>query len=137
MNNLLVDSNILLDLVLQDPQWGTWSEEQLAQYGASHVLCINPIIYSELSIGFHHIEDVESVLEEGRLCFRSIPKEALFLAGKVFLKYRKRKGTKRCSLPDFYIGAHASVEAMPLLTRHTQRYRTYFPRLSLIAPLST
>lgn len=137
MNDLLVDSNILLDLVLQDPQWGTWSEEQLAKYGESHVLCINPIIYSELSIGFHHIEDVESVLVEGELSVRPIPKEALFLAGKVFLEYRKRKGIKRSPLPDFYIGAHASVDGMPLLTRDSHRYRTYFPKLSLIAPSST
>lgn len=134
MNRILVDSNILLDLFLQDSKWGNWSETRLSQYAMSHTLYFNPIIYSEVSIGFHRIEDLEQALLDGGLTFRPLPKEALFLAGKVFLEYRKRKGTKRSPLPDFYIGAHACVEGMPLLTRDSQRYHSYFPMIELIGP---
>ncbi len=134
MNGLLVDSNILLDVFVDDPQWGTWSEKQLTSHEASYDLYINPIIYSEISIGFARIEDLEYALMEGGLTMRPIPKEALFLAGKVFLQYRKRKGAKRSPLPDFYIGAHASVEGLPLLTRDRQQYQTYFPQLVVFGP---
>jgi len=134
VKGLLVDSNILLDVFIDDPQWGTWSEQQLVSHEASYDLYINPIIYSEISIGFSRIEDLEHALMEGGLTVRPIPKEALFLAGKVFLQYRKRKGPKRSPLPDFYIGAHASVEGLPLLTRDKQRYQTYFPQLVLFGP---
>jgi len=134
MNGVLVDSNILLDVFLDDPEWGTWSEEQLTVYGASHHLYINPIIYSEISIGFSRIEDLEQTLQEGGFILLPIPKEALFLAGKIFLQYRKQKGTKRSPLPDFYIGAHAAVETLTLLTRDQRRYRSYFPHLDLVSP---
>ena len=134
MNDILVDSNILLDVFLDDPQWGTWSEEQLNIYGDVHHLYINPIIYSEISIGFSHIEDLEQTLKEGGFIMAPLPKEALFLAGKVFLQYRRRKGRKRSPLPDFYIGAHASVENLTLLTRDQRRYRSYFPHLNMAGP---
>ena len=134
MNGVLVDSNILLDVFLDDPEWGTWSEEQLRIHSTSHHLYINPIIYSEVSIGFSRIEDLEQTLQEGGFILLPIPKEALFLAGKIFLQYRKQKGTKRSPLPDFYIGAHAAVETLTLLTRDQQRYRSYFPDLDLASP---
>lgn len=134
MNGVLVDSNILLDVFLDDPQWGTWSEEQLSAYGSSYHLYINPIIYSEISIGFSQIEDLEQTLMEGGFIMLPLPKEALFLAGKVFLQYRKRKGIKRSPLSDFYIGAHAAVEKLSLLTRDERRYRFYFPHVVMAGP---
>ncbi len=134
MNGVLVDSNILLDVFVDDPEWGSWSEEQLSVYGSSHHLYINPIIYSEISIGFSRIEDLEHTLQEGGFILLPVPKEALFLAGKVFLQYRKQKGTKRSPLPDFYIGAHAAVENLTLLTRDPRRYQSYFPHVVLVGP---
>jgi predicted nucleic acid-binding protein len=134
MNGILVDSNILLDVFLDDPKWGTWSEEQLGVYGASHHLYINPMIYAEISIGFSRIENLEQTLMEGGFIILPIPKEALFLAGKTFLQYRKRKGTKRSPLPDFFIGAHAAIEGLALLTRDPRRYRTYFPHVVILEP---
>lgn len=131
MNGVLVDSNILLDVFLDDPEWGTWSEDQLTAYGATHHLYINPIIFSEISIGFTRIEELDQTLMEGGFIMLPLPKEALFLAGKVFLQYRRQKGTKRSPLPDFYIGAHAAVENLTLLTRDQRRYRSYFPHLVL------
>lgn len=101
---------------------------------ATDTLAINPVIYSELSIGFARIEEFEAVIKEASLVFAVIPREALFLAGKVFLRYRRGRGTKHSVSPDFYIGAHAAVMQWPLLTRHVSRYRTYFPSVSLIAP---
>lgn len=132
MNGILVDSNILLDVFLDDPKWEKWSEEQLGYYGASHHLYINPMIYTEISIGFSRIEDLEHTLMEGGFIILPIPKEALFLAGKTFLQYRKRKGTKRFPLPDFFIGAHAAIEGLPLLTRDQRRYQTYFPHVVIL-----
>ncbi len=134
MNGILVDSNILLDVFLDDPKWGTWSEEQLSSYGASHHLYINPVIYAEISIGFSRIEDLEEILTEGGFIMLPLPKEALFLAGKTFLQYRKRKGMKQSPLPDFFIGAHAAIESLPLLTRDQRRYRTYFPHVVILGP---
>ena len=134
MNGVLVDSHILLDVFLDDPQWGKWSEDQLSTYGESQHLYINPIIYSEISMGFSRIEDLEHTVEEGGFRMLPLPKEALFLAGKVFLQTRKRQGTKRSPLPDFYIGAHAAVEGLTLLTRDQRRYRSYFPHVDIVGP---
>ncbi len=134
MNGVLVDSNILLDVFLDDPQWGAWSENQLSTYGSTQHLYINPIIYSEISVGFSRIEDLEHALEEGGFIMLPLPKEALFLAGKVFLQYHKGKGTKRSPLPDFFIGAHAAVEKLTLLTRDEGRYPFYFPHLEIVGP---
>ena len=100
----------------------------------TETLAINPVIYSELSIGFARIEELEAVIEEASLTIEDIPREALFLAGKAYLRYRRSRGTKRSVLPDFYIGAHAAVMQWPLLTRDVSRYRAYFPTVSLIAP---
>lgn len=131
---ILVDTNVLLDVLENDTEWGAWSQQRLDSAIAVDTLAINPIIYSELSIAFARIEELESVISEGSLVLEPLPREALFLAGKAFLKYRKGRGTKRSVLPDFFIGAHAAVMQWPLLTRDVRRYRTYFPTVQLIAP---
>jgi predicted nucleic acid-binding protein len=134
MRGILVDSNIILDVFLDDPNWAEWSESKLEKFSAITKLYINPIVYSEISIGFKRIEELESVLNRAGFLMLDIPKEALFLAGKAFLKYRKNRGTKRSPLPDFYIGAHAAILEMELITRDESRYRTYFPTVKLISP---
>jgi hypothetical protein len=134
MRGVLVDSNIILDVFLDDPKWAEWSESKLEKFSAITKLYINPIFYSEISIGFKRIEELESVLNRAGFQMLDIPKEALFLAGKAFLKYRKNRGTKRSPLPDFYIGAHAAILEMELITRDESRYRTYFPTVKLISP---
>ncbi|MGA3084383.1 MAG: PIN domain-containing protein [Thermodesulfobacteriota bacterium] len=134
MRSVLVDSNIILDVFLNDPEWSDWSEATLENYSQQTILYINSIIYSEVSIGFAFIEDLEAAIAKAGFQMLDIPKEALFLAGKVFLKYRKRKGVKRTPLPDFYIGAQAAVLQLDLMTRDSSRYRTYFPNVKLICP---
>lgn len=134
MAEMMVDSNVLLDVMTEDPAWFEWSSRTLEECAQDHVLVINPIIYAEVSIGFDRIEDVDAALPENMVERRPIPLEAAFLAGKCFLKYRQRGGRKRSTLPDFFIGAHAAVEKMTLVTRDASRYRTYFPRLKLICP---
>ena len=131
---ILVDTNVLLDVLQEDSHWATWSQDQLEGAGATDTLAINPIIYSELSMAFARIEELEAVIEDATLTVEAIPREALFLAGKVFLRYRRSRGTKRSVLPDFYIGAHAAVRQWPILTRDTSRYKTYYPTVSLISP---
>lgn len=134
VREVLVDSNVILDVATEDPQWGEWSSGQLATLAEDHILVINPIIYSEVSVGFDRIEDLEEALPAELFRREGLPWEAAFLAGKCFLRYRRSRGKRRSPLPDFYIGAHASVLGIPLLTRDTTRYRSYFPRLRLIAP---
>jgi len=134
MADVMVDSNVLLDVLTEDPAWFAWSGRALEQAAQDHILVINPIIYAEVSIGFGRIEDLEATLPESMLVRRPIPLEAAFLAGKCFLEYRERGGRKRPPLPDFFIGAHAAVEQMTLLTRDASRYRSYFPTLRLVAP---
>ena len=131
---ILVDTNVLLDVLENDIEWAAWSQESLDSATATETLAINPIIYSELSIAFARIEELESVIKEGSLTVEPIPREALFLAGKVFLRYRQSRGTKQNVLPDFFIGAHAAVMQWPILTRNVRRYRTYFPTVQLITP---
>jgi len=134
MKGILVDSNIILDVFLDDPNWGEWSESKLEKFSAISKLFINPVVYSEVSIGFKRIEELESAMNHAGFQMLEIPKEALFLAGKAFLKYRKNRGTKRSPLPDFYIGAQAAIFEMNLITRDVSRYRTYFPTVKLICP---
>ncbi len=134
MRGILVDSNIILDVFLDDPNWAEWSESKLEKFSSITKLFINPVIYSEVSIGFKRIEELESALTRSGFQMLEIPKEALFLAGKAFLKYRKNRGTKRSPLPDFYIGAQAAIFDMDLITRDVTRYRTYFPTVRLISP---
>ncbi len=134
MKGALVDSNVALDVFLNDPTWADWSESILEEYTLLTHLCINPIIYSEISIGFERIEELETAVSKVGFQMIEIPKEALFLAGKAFLKYKKRKGIKISPLPDFYIGAQAAVLDFDLITRDATRYRTYFPTVRLISP---
>jgi hypothetical protein len=131
---VLVDSHVLLDALTEDARWSSWSMEALAEQGDRDVLAINPIIYAEVSIGFLRIEEIDTALPPSTFHRLALPWEAAFLAGKCFLSYRKRGGPRGAPLPDFYIGAHASVSGMTLLTRDAARYRTYFPKLRLIAP---
>jgi predicted nucleic acid-binding protein len=131
---ILVDTNVLLDVLENDPQWAEWSQRELESASLTDALAINAVIYSELSIAFERIEELESVLSEASLSVEPIPREALFLAGKAFLTYRRRQGMKHGVLPDFYIGAHAAVQGFTLLTRDVNRYRSYFPTVKVIAP---
>ena len=134
MREILVDSNVILDVVTEDTTWFEWSSGQLARLAEDHVLVINPIVYSEVSVGFERIEDVDAALPVDFFRREALPWEAAFLAAKCFLRYRRAGGRKRSPLPDFYVGAHAAVRGLPLLTRDARRYRTYFPRLTLVAP---
>ena len=131
---VLVDSNVLLDILTHDPRWGGWSAERLSHYADQDTILINPVIYSEVSIGFEHIEELEEALPADYFQRAPIPYEAAFLAGKCFLDYRKRGGQRHAPLPDFFIGAHAAVKGWSLLTRDATRYRTYFSGLTIIAP---
>lgn len=131
---ILVDTNVLLDVVTDDPKWADWSQHQLESAALRDRLAINGVIYAELSIGFARIEELDGMLEEAGIALAGIPQPALFLAGKVFRDYRRRDGVKTGVLPDFFIGAHAAVSRSSLLTRDAARYRTYFPTASLIAP---
>lgn len=133
MNPVLVDSNVILDVVTDDPTWGDWSAEQLALHAEQSVLVVNPMIYAEVSIGFARIEEIEEALTEDFFHREALPWEAAFLAGKAFLSYRRRGGARRSPLHDFYIGAHAAVRGYRLLTRDRSRYETYFPSLEILS----
>jgi predicted nucleic acid-binding protein len=135
MKGILVDANVALDIFTNDPVWFDWSELILSRYSATHVLYINPVIYAELSVGFESIEKLEEAISQCGFQLIPIPKKALFLAGKAFIKYRKQyKGNKLSPLPDFFIGAHAAEENLPLMTRDIRRFKTYFPTVMLISP---
>ena len=134
MSAVLVDSNVLLDVMTEDPQWFSWSAKTLANAAETIRLVINPVIYAEISIRYSRIEDLDDALPRTLVERQALPYEAAFLAGKAFLVYRKRSGTRRSPLPEFFIGAHASIAGYSLLTRDAARYRTYFPKLRLIAP---
>ena len=131
---ILVDTNVILDVAEDDARWADWSQQQLDAASQRYTLLINPVIYAELSIAFRRIEDLEALLERGGFRVEPIPREALFLAGKAFLQYRRKSGAKTGVLPDFFIGAHAAVAGIPLLTRDTRHYRSYFPKLMLLTP---
>ncbi|MBA4386654.1 MAG: DNA-binding protein [Verrucomicrobia bacterium] len=136
MNGILVDSNVLLDVLTEDPDWFKWSADALKVIADSNEMFINPVIYSEVSVRFQTIEEIESAIPDFVFGRRAIPWEAAFLAGKCFLKYRRAGGMRTSTLPDFFIGAHAAVENLAILTRDTDHYRTYFPTVRLIAPAS-
>ena len=131
---ILVDSNVILDILTEDKNWFTWSSETLIKCANESALAINPIIYAEVSIRFERIEDLERALEPRFFAKLELPWEAAFLAGRCFLRYRRRAGSRRSPLPDFYIGAHAAVLKTPLVTRDKRRYASYFPNLELISP---
>jgi predicted nucleic acid-binding protein len=132
---MLVDTNILVDVLENDPEWAAWSVAQLRAQSKIHRLVINPIIYSELSLTFSSVEDLDEVLDGLKLPVLEMPRPALFLAGKAFVQYRRSGGAKNNVLGDFFIGAHAAVSDLPLLTRDTRRYKNYFPTVKLVAPV--
>lgn len=132
----LVDTNVLLDLVSDDPNWADWSIAKLEAASLSGPLLINDVVYAELSVRYGRIEDLDAFVGAAGLEIAPMPRAALFLAAKVFTQYRKAGGSRTGVLPDFFIGAHAAVSERPLLTRDVGRYRTYFPALTLITPES-
>ena len=134
MKPTLVDSNILLDVATGDPTWADWSSRALEAAANESPLAINALIYAEVSIGFERIEQLEQAIPSNTFRREPLPYEAAFLAGKAFLKYRRRGGQRTSPLPDFYIGAHAAVSGFRILTRDPRRYRTYFPTVDIISP---
>lgn len=131
---LLVDTNVLVDVLENDPAWADWSIGQLRAQSKIHRLAINPIIYAEMSLTFATVEALDQAIEDLGLAILELPRPALFLAGKAFVRYRRQGGTKSNVLADFFIGAHAAVSRYPLLTRDKQRYTAYFSDVKLISP---
>ena len=131
---LLVDTNVLVDVLQNDPQWADWSIGQVRAQAKLHALAINPVIYAEMSLSFSTLEALDDVVLTMALELREIPRPALFLAARAYALYRRRGGNKGQVLPDFFIAAHAAVEGWPLLTRDASRFKTYFPTLDVIAP---
>lgn len=134
MSATLVDSNVLIDIATDDPDWSEWSSSALEEAAAAGLLAINPIIYAEVSARYDLAEEVNRVLPAEDYLRLALPWEAAFLAGRCFVVYRRRGGARHSPLPDFYIGAHAAVTGMTLLTRDATRYRSYFPKLRIVAP---
>ncbi len=134
MSAILVDTNVLLDVVTDDATWAGGAQRQLEIWALKGTLVINAVIYAELSIGFERIEDLEAALSEIGIEFAEIPRPALFLAGKIFRAYKRKGGPRTGVLPDFFIGAHAAVARLPLLSRDTGMYRSFCPTLELIVP---
>ena len=130
----MVDSCVFLDIFTRDPRWFEWSSKALADAADAGSVILNPVIYAEISIRFDRIEDLEALLPSEVFEYRPIPREAAFLAGKCFLEYRRHGGRNSLPLPDFFIGAHAAIEHLPLVTRDSKRFRTYFPGLHLLCP---
>ena len=130
----LVDSNVLLDILTEDPAWLGWSSDALATAAEAGPLYINPVIYAEVSVRFTTVEALEDALPSSDYRREPLPWAAAFLAGKVFVEYRRNAGTRSTTLPDFFIGAHAAVADLDLLTRDVGRFRTYFPTVTLVAP---
>lgn len=131
---MLVDTNVLVDVFANDPEWADWSIAQLRAQAQIHRLCINPVIYAELSLTFNTVEALDETLAGLRIPVIDIPRPALFLAGKAFVQYRQQGGTKANVLADFFIGAHAAVAGWPVLTRDVRRYVGYFPTVALVSP---
>lgn len=131
---MLVDTNVLVDVLEDDPEWADWSIGQLRKQSRVHRLVINPVIYTELSLTFSTVEALDEVLAGMQLPVVETPRSALFLAGKAFAQYRRRGGTKGNVLADFFIGAHAAVAGWPILTRDGSRYQSYFPTVNLVMP---
>jgi predicted nucleic acid-binding protein len=131
---MLVDTNVLVDVLQDDPQWADWSTAQLRAQAKLHALVINSVIYAEMSLSFSTLEDLDDVVLTMDLELCEIPRPALFLAAWAYAQYRRRGGSKGQVLPDFFIGAHAAVEGWPLLTRDARRFKTYFPTLDVITP---
>ena len=131
---MLVDTNVLVDVLANDPDWADWSIAQLRALAQIHRLHINPVIYAELSLTFSTVEALDGTLAALQIPVAEIPRPALFLAGKAFVQYRRQGGTKTNVLADFFIGAHAAVAGWPVLTRDVRRYASYFPTVALVSP---
>lgn len=131
---VLVDANVLLDIATADARWSAWSERALCECAEQTALVINPIVYAEVSIGYSTIEALDAALPRGLYRREPLPWEAGFLAGKAFLIYRRRGGERKTPLPDFYIGAHAAIANLAVLTRDRARFQTYFPKLEILSP---
>ena len=131
---VLVDTNVLLDVFTVDAEWFAWSSGALASASETRVLVLNPIVYAEVSVEFPSIEELDDALPLDRFRREDLPWDAGFVAGKAFRAYRRRGGPRRSPLPDFYIGAHAAVAGLTLLTRDPKRYRTYFPTVIVVSP---
>lgn len=134
MSQTLVDSSVLLDILTEDAEWFAWSSEALAEQAERSVLVISPLIYAEVSVRFQRIKDLDEALPASVFRRDSLPWQAGFLAGKAFVEYRRKGGTRRSPLPDFYIGAHAAIERMTLLTRDGARFQSYFPTIAIVTP---
>ncbi len=134
MSVTLVDTNVLLDIFTDDPEWADWSIRHLDAAALKGRLAVNDVVYAELSVRFATIEALEALLDKAGIAVAAMPRAALFLAGKAFQRYRSAGGARTGVLPDFFIGAHAAVSGWTLLSRDAQRYRTYFPTIALIAP---
>lgn len=134
MSAILIDSNVLLDVMTEDARWFSWSAASIERAADRFRLVVNPVIYAEVSVRYSQIEDLDIALPKTLFDREAIPYEAAFLAGKCFVAYRGRGGSKQSPLADFFIGAHAAVAGYQLMTRDAARYRTYFPKLTLIAP---
>lgn len=130
---LIVDTNLILDVATDDPVWGEWSDAQLTKHQEKGLI-VNPVIYAELCAGAEKVSEVDALLRGLELEFRELTREALFLAAKAFLRYRRSGGTKTSPLPDFFIGAQAGDLGIGILTRDPGRYRTYFPGVELVTP---
>ena len=131
---ILVDSNVLIDVIAQDPVWCDWSLAQLRSAKAKDKLTINPLIYAEIAVTYESVVELDSFLKPTGIVVSPISNETAFLASRAFMRYRRTKGTKTGVLPDFFIGAHAQAEGWTLLTRDATRYRRYFPQVTLICP---
>lgn len=133
-DRVLVDSNVLIDVLTGDPAHFAWSSARLAEIVDEGRAAINPVVFAEVSVGFPTMEAADSALPRATFRRLDLPWKAAFLAGQAFVAYRRRGGARLAPLPDFYIGAHALVAELPLLTRDPARFKTYFPELALIAP---
>lgn len=131
---VLVDTNVILDITGSDPKWGKWSALQIEELGERETLAVNPLIYAELSIDYESPDDLDADLDDWGMVKLELPYKAAFAAGRAFLQYRREGGLRRSPMPDFYIGAHAALSGLALLTRDATRYKTYFPKLKIISP---
>lgn len=134
MSITLVDTNVILDIIKEDPRWEAWSSSNLEACGNLGMVAVNPLIYAELSSAFDSVEALNAALAPNFIQLLDLPWDAAFLAGQAYKAYRRQGGTKTSPIADFYIGAHAAVKGFTLLTRDTRRYKTYFPALKVIAP---
>lgn len=134
LSGVLIDSSVVLDVLTRDPVHFNWSREQIVRAGSHHELWINAMVYAEISVGFSRIEDLDEAMNGMGLVMKDLPRAALFLAGKAFLAYRRRGGTRSSPLPDFFIGAHAAAAGVSLLTRDPSRVRAAYPTVHIISP---